>query len=451
MSFIGQIPLADQTVLFNTAISTTGALTGINTTGFAALTIQIANANASALWSGIITIEGSNDNINWFPLLLTKINELSPRTQIDSVGLYQVKADTLYIRANPQQVVNSCSVVVTGATTLSTQASDKLALAMDLENDMPMFVSLQPGQSGVKQDASGAFILSDAPTAITTVQLATGGQTIIDTTGYQTIHLTTNSTFAATGGVQFGNDGITFSQGPMQTAAGLLSTTLVGTTTYIIPVTGRYARIIATTAGQFTYYLRNAAAQFTGQNLIGINGAAVSATTAQLGMNVVQVGGTATVTGGLAGTLGVGGSVGAGVAPTSNPVIAGGIDPAGLTRRLAADALGSLFVGSRVVPSSTAALGTATQAPLPVVTSGFNNQVALSSQDTTTVEGQLQIEVLNLILQEMKIMNQQLYELPRIQAGYFNGYQTATPAPQPQLGDEPTAMRNDASLFINQQ
>ena len=51
----------------------------------------------------------------------------------------------------------------------------------------------------------------------------------------------------------------------------------------------------------------------------------------------------------------------------------------------------------------------------------------------------------------MKIMNQQLYELPRIQAGYFNGYQTATPAPQPQLGDEPTAMRNDASLFINQQ
>ena len=107
MSFIGQIPLADQTVLFNTAISTTGALTGINTTGFAALTIQIANANASALWSGIITIEGSNDNINWFPLLLTKINELSPRTQIDSVGLYQVKADTLYIRANSQQVVNS--------------------------------------------------------------------------------------------------------------------------------------------------------------------------------------------------------------------------------------------------------------------------------------------------------------------------------------------------------
>ena len=451
MSFIGQVPQLDKTVLSNITVSATGTGSAINTTGFAALTIQIANTSSTALWSGLILIEGSNDNVNWFPLLVTKVNELSSVTQIDTVGQYQVKADTLYVRYNCLQILNTCGFNVTGTTNLSTSAADKLSWAMDDTNNAPLNVKLQAQNSGIKQDASGAFILSDAPTAITTVQLATGGQTIIDTTGYQTIHLTSSLTFAATGGVQFGNDGITFTQGPMQTAAGLLSTTIVGITTYIIPVTGRYARIIATTAGQFTYYLRNAAAQFTGQNLIGINGAAVSATTAQLGMNIVQVGGSTTVTGGLAGTLGVGGSTAVGVAPTSNPVIAGGIDPAGLTRRLTSDTLGSLFVGSRVVPSSTAALGTATQAPLPVTTGGFNNQVALSSQDTTTVEGQLQIEVLNLILQEMKIMNQQLYELPRIMAAQMNGYNSAAINPQPYLGDEPTQMRNDASLFINQQ
>jgi hypothetical protein len=450
MSFIGQ-QLPDQSILLNITASTTGVGTVLNTTGFASLTVQLSNSNTSNLWSGIVILEGSNDNVNWTPLLVEKINELSLQTQIDTVGLYSVRSDTLFIRYNIQNITNSCNINITGNSITASSPVDKVALAMDESNNTPLNVKLQSQNSGIKQDASGAFILSDAPTAITTVQLATGGQTTIDTTGYQTIHLTTNSTFAATGGVQFSNDGITFSQVPMQTAAGLLSASLVGTTTYIIPVTGRYARIIATTAGQFTYYLRNAAAQFTGQNLIGINGTAVSATTAQLGMNVVQVGGTATVTGGLAGTLGVGSSAAVGATPTSNPLLAGAVDPTGLTRRIGSTMLGDLTISNRTIPTSNAALGSATTGNAPIATGGFNNQVSISVQDTSVYEGLSQIEILGLILQEMKIMNQQLYELPRIQAGYFNGYQTATSAPQPQPGDEPTQMRNDASLFINQQ
>jgi hypothetical protein len=450
MSFIGQ-QLPDQSILLNITASTIGVGTVLNTTGFASLTVQLSNSNTSNLWSGIIILEGSNDNVNWTPLLVEKINELSLQTQIDTVGLYSVRSDTLFIRYNIQNITNSCNINITGNSITASSPVDKVALAMDESNNTPLNVKLQLQNSGIKQDASGAFILSDAPTAITAVQLATDGQTTIDTTGYQTIHLTTNSTFTATGGVQFGNDGITFSQGPMQTAAGLLSTSLVGTTTYIIPVTGRYARIIATTSGQFTYYLRNAAAQFTGQNLIGINGAAVSATTAQLGMNVVQVGGGTTVTGGLAGTLGVGSSAAVGATPTSNPLLAGAVDPTGLTRRIGSTMLGDLTISNRTIPTSNAALGSATTGNAPIATGGFNNQVSISVQDTSVYEGLSQIEILGLILQEMKIMNQQLYELPRVLTNALQGSAIPVTSPMVQLGDEPAQMRNDVSLFINQQ
>ena len=444
MSYIGT-PFADNTNLLNTTVSTVSIGTGIDVSGFSTLLVQISGST----FNGIITFERSLDNVYWSPALITELNALNQKTQIETAGLYFVRTEAQYLRYNVTNISGSATIVIDGTQSVVSNA-DKVAWAMDETNNTPLNVKLQFQNSGIKQDLSGAFILSDAPAPVT-VNQAIGGITVIDTTGYQTIHLTTGSTFAATGGVQFGNDGITFSQGPMQTAPGVLSTSLVGTTTYIIPVTGRYARIIATTAGQFTYYLRNAAAQFTGQNLIGINGAAINSAVAQLGVNVQQVGGIAAVTGGLAGTLAVGGSGAVGAIPLTSPIIAGAVDPAGLTRRLASDPLGSLFVSARVIPTNLAALGGTTQAPVPVSLAGYNNQVPLAVQDTSQFEGQTQIELLAQILQEMKIMNQQLYELPRIIAGQLNGINTAGAMPMFTYGDEPTAMRNDASLFDKQQ
>jgi hypothetical protein len=51
----------------------------------------------------------------------------------------------------------------------------------------------------------------------------------------------------------------------------------------------------------------------------------------------------------------------------------------------------------------------------------------------------------------MKIMNQQLYELPRVLTNALQGSAIPVTSPIVQLGDEPTQMRNDVSLFINQQ
>jgi hypothetical protein len=56
-------------------------------------------------------------------------------------------------------------------------------------------------------------------------------------------------------------------------------------------------------------------------------------------------------------------------------------------------------------------------------------------QDATQQEGQSQIEILAQILLELKILNQQIYELPRLIA-------TGT-----QSKDEPQTLRTEPSIF----
>lgn len=63
------------------------------------------------------------------------------------------------------------------------------------------------------------------------------------------------------------------------------------------------------------------------------------------------------------------------------------------------------------------------------------NVTAVPIEDVDQFEGQSSIELLAQILLELRIMNQQLYELPRLIA---NGL----PSP-----DEPQQMRIDSTLF----
>jgi len=60
---------------------------------------------------------------------------------------------------------------------------------------------------------------------------------------------------------------------------------------------------------------------------------------------------------------------------------------------------------------------------------------AQAVQDTTQFEGQSQIELLAQILLELKILNQQIYELPRLLS-------MGLPAQ-----DEPQTLRTEPSLF----
>jgi hypothetical protein len=318
---------------------------------------------------------------------------------------------------------------------------------MDETNNTPLNVKLQLQNSGVKQDTSGAFILSDAPQGITVVQ-PIGGVTVVDTTGYQSIQLTTG-TYAGT--ILGSNDGNNFFAIFGYNAASLATiSSLTAGGNFLIPAVTRYVKFTSSTAGQFTYYLRYAPPP-AGQNLQAIAGTTVSSASAQLGMNIVNYGGTAVVNGGLGGTTAIGGTNAVGTASVSNPVIAGGVDQQGLARRATSTPLGDLVTGNRVIPTSSASISSATTGNAPIGATGYNNQIPITVQDTTQFEGQSQVELLAQLLQEVKILNQQMYELPRVIALALQGPTAPSQGQSIQLGDDPYQLRQDSSLFINQQ
>jgi hypothetical protein len=430
MSFIGQA-LPDKNILFNGTVTTIGTGSSINTSGFAALSFQISNNSSVNLWSGIVIVEGSNDNINWSPLLLDKVNELSVLTQIDTIGIYSVKADTLYIRYNIQNINNSCNIIVTGNTTLSSQPVDKLAQAMDAFNNTPLYTAPLPGTT--RQDSIGALIPSDAVTASgtpATVFINSAVPLVIDTQGYQSICITTglSPNMSVTGS----NDGVSYNSiiGYSLLSQTSTSSMFNSTTNYIYPCHTRYIKISATGSsfsGSITYYLRQQPFSVSGFTLQNSN-------IQSLNSNGIPAVGTAPIT-------------------TAMPISGTDYNPNSLVRRLITDPLGGLVTANRVLPSSNAAIqiGSATVSQTPIGLASFVNQIPMNVQDSTQFESQSQIEILGLILQELKILNQQIYELPRIQAAAFQGPTVAQQSSIVTLGDEPTQMRNDSSLFINQQ
>jgi len=446
MAYIGT-PFADNTNLLTTTISTVSIGSGIDVSGFSTLLVQVSGST----FNGIITFERSLDNVYWSPALVTELNALNQKTQIEAAGLYFVRTEAQFIRYNVTNISGSATLIIDGSQNVVSNA-DKVAWAMDETNNSPLNIKFQPQNSGVKQDLSGAFILSDAPAPVAVTTSTTNTTNIIDTQGYQTIQITTGATFIATGGIQFSNDGVTFATGIGATAGGVFNNSLAALSSYTYPILGRYARIVATVAGSYTYVLRNSPAQESSQNLNAINGVAVAPTTAQLGVAVVNMGtGAAVVSGGVAGTLGVGGTNVVGAVSASNPVVVGGVDPTGLARRATSTMLGDLITGNRTIPTSSAALSSATTGNTPIGAAGYINQIPHTVQDTSQYEGQSQVELLAQMLQEIKILNQQLYELPKVLSLALQGPTAPQQGSNVQLGDDPFILRNDSSIFINQQ
>ena len=133
------------------------------------------------------------------------------------------------------------------------------------------------------QDVNGNIILSDSPAVIKLVASTIGQAFTIDTLGYQSIEFTTQ---AFIGTVLASNDNITYSAiGGINNAGAWVTTLAAANTSYIFPCQGRYIKLTSTTVGAFSYTLRTV--PFMGQNLAAIGGAAVSATTGQLGVNLI--------------------------------------------------------------------------------------------------------------------------------------------------------------------
>ena len=428
MSFIGNT-FVDRAILYSGTVSSSGAGSRIDTTGYAATTWQVTGST----FNGVITAEGSADSVYWSPVLITNLSAVELKTQIETVGLYQVKSDVRWLRYNVQAITGTVSLTILGNSAVSTEPADRLNLAMDAANNTPLYVNLQ---NPPKSDAQGAAIPSDAPIAVTTPVIAVNGTYIVDSTGYQSITITTQGFVGTVAG---SNDGISFNAIlGYSLGTSLATSTLAANTNYVFPCLTRFIRLTATTAGQLVYYLRSQPFSNLNINLQQIGAAAVSQASSQLGINVVNIAGQA------AGSVG---SAAAGVMPI------GATDPGSVSRRIISDGTGRLQIATQLNTVAPASISTTSNilGTIPLVTGSMQNTPALNSQDTSNFEGQTQIELLSQILLELKILNQQIHELPTIQTQAFNGASVAVPSQTAQLGDEPSWLRAEQSLFDKQQ
>jgi hypothetical protein len=139
-----------------------------------------------------------------------------------------------------------------------------------------------------------------------------------------------------------------------------------------------------------------------------------SVPTATANNSITQFGGTNIVTAGVAGIPSVGGNIAPGTAATANPMPIGGVDASNLTRRLLTDATGKAQVSVIGALSAQNAFSVPSNPILDVGTdNGFN-----------------QYELLSQMLLELRILNQQVYNLM--------GYQGA---------DSPDTYRVDQSFI----
>jgi len=302
----------------------------------------------------------------------------------------------------------SATIVALGKTTQQ-DMSKLIDLAFDTATGVKMNVNIA---DGIQKDLNNGIILSDAPKPIF-IDGAVGSTTIIDTTGYESIGITT---LAAAGTITTSNDMVTWSAltgAPV--VIGAYVTAVTAGASFTFPCLARYIKITLTTAGSATAYLRQ-------QTWSGSYTTSVPTATAS--NNLAQISATTVVSGGVAGTLAVGGNIAVGAAQTNNPIVVGGVDPNALTRRVLTDALGRISV--------TGTGGTTGGTNVK----DFLNLPAINTQDSSkTDDGYTQLDILQLILTELRIMNQYLYEEPyRLNQGL-------------PVVDTPEQLRVDNTLF----
>ena len=107
--------------------------------------------------------------------------------------------------------------------------------------------------------------------------------------------------------------------------------------------------------------------------------------------NIAQLAGTPPVTAGVVGTLAVGGNIAPGIAPTLQPITIGGVDVSGLTRRILTDNKGQQIVSG---PDTS--------------NTGITNPIYVIPAN----ERFMSDELLEMILQELKLQSFYLKELP---------------------------------------
>lgn len=311
--------------------------TAIDTANERSVVLQI-----TGLWDGTINLQASQDGTTWFDAYgVCETNETAPTNTIYAPGLIVIPAKARYFRA-----VTSLDFSGTVSGLYSQRAFDVAPFFVrntltDVSSDVRMPVAGIDPLGNLKQIAlsdTGQVVPADG-------RVVTGSLTRIgtiwqvETTGYNSISVQVfaQAAFTATLTFQTSNDWTTWTAVSGWPVAG--GTAPVSTATaaghWIFPTLGRYFRVQVTayTSGiPAAVGVLKSAPAFYPASTPSVTIAANSA------VNVAQVGGTNTVTGGVAGIIAVGGNIAVAAAPTANPVPIGGWDGTN-TRRILTDAI----------------------------------------------------------------------------------------------------------------
>ena len=410
MAYFEQFRHIDAQTLYSGSILATGVGSAIDTTSYGSIVVQVGGSG-----SIIATIEGSNDQTNWYTIVLNNLNDLSITDSITSEGGYQLKTSYQYIRYNIAYYTGSLTISVLGRSGAGASAADNLSAAFN--PDTPIQIAFG---AGVKKDNNGALILSDGiPYNLN------GSQTyVFNLNGYSTIVVqlfpSTNLTVIATQSI----DGVNWSPcsfGSHVNAAIQSTLTAAAANGFFIgPVLGQYLKLVVSGSATSSCAIILKSAAFNNSSLNAFN---VPISLSLLnGIGSIKPNGTAVV-----------------VNDTSLPV--GGADPGSLAKRLLTDTAGRLYVGGQSAysyPFNTNSPASNPQFPLNAVgaiPATYQQVGAMAVQETAQFEGQTQTELLAQILLELKILNQQMYELPRLIASGQGS------------NDPPEVFRSEPSIF----
>ena len=388
--------VVDGDIIFSGTLTSTGVTSAVDTSGFNSITSQITGT-----WIGNLYKELSNDKINWDVCYTLSIDEVSMQDVIDQNGTYISHTHGRYLRYKVTELVGSINIVCVGRFGESLRAGDLLSLAMDRTQNTPLQVQLP---KDLKQDTTGALLFSDMAGPYSFNSISVSQPLVLDCTGYGqvTIQKTTAGIITPT----ISNDGINYvATLATNIVSGVAPATTLPAATgiYTIPVLSRYLKLTGpASAVSCTIYLSSA-------NYNAANSLITPP------MNLAQTAGTPTVTTGVAGMMAVGGNIATGVAATAAPVLVAGADNATrskVTRTILTDETGQIQTGTTL-----------------------NMQNIQNIRNSSMTDDKKGDDILALILLELKILNQQIYELPRL----LITSQTAT--------DEPDEFRNDPTIF----
>jgi hypothetical protein len=444
-----QFKQVDCTILYSGALSA-GVGSSIDTTSYGSVVVQL-------IGQGLIeaTIEGSNDNTTWNTVVLNQFGDIG--SPVDSMTMptgYQFRTSYQYIRYNAAYVSGTFTITIIGRSGPGPAAADSLAAAFN--KDTPLNV-----ETGLKKDQSGALVLSDVLYSILVPRTGTAITTTtftVDCLGYASWSLTNTISSLTIGGIQVSNDGLNWANIATYYISGTSDAQYIGAivTSTNTNVNHRYGSVFfrylrfsisgntntSVDRPATTLLLKTINASPVVQSDILINGIRPAAG-AVGGFNVLSIGGIQ-ISGSSGGSKNfpvmVGGVID-GLSATSNSTF-------GAARYFSLDGYGRTNIGinSPYFPgsSNTTIQPTAVSPPsrasnplnvLGSIPATVQGSAALNVQETSQFEGQSILELLAQILVDLRIANQQVYELPRLIAN------------NQQYLDSPESFRQEQSAF----